>query len=145
MRSTVTPWLAIVALWSGTSWANDSGVVSFQSAGSLQRSVTSEPFALVGASVPLSGELLFPGVQGHSSAVVLAHGCEGNRNIEPVWGPFLRKAGYATFNVDSLRGRALTRSAPSPLRSRRCSVCPTSTARCVRLPRIRKWTRSGWR
>ena len=47
MRSTVTLWLAIVALWSGAGWANDSGVLSFQSAGSLQRSVASEPFELV--------------------------------------------------------------------------------------------------
>jgi dienelactone hydrolase len=114
MRSTVTLWLAIVALWSGTSWANDSGVVSFQSAGSLQRSVTSEPFALVGASVALSGELLFPEGAGPFPAIVLAHGCEGNRNVEPVWGPFLRKAGYATFNVDSLRGRGLNEVCTQP-------------------------------
>jgi dienelactone hydrolase len=108
MRSFVGLSMVVVVLWCGASSANDSDVIPFESAGSLQRSVTSEPFSLVSASVTLSGELLFPEGAGPFPAVVLAHGCEGNRNIEPVWGPYLRQAGYATFNVDSLRGRNLS-------------------------------------
>jgi hypothetical protein len=145
MKSTVTLWLAIVALWSGACWANDSGVLSFQSAGSLQRSVASEPFALVGTSVALSGELLFPEGAGPFPAIVLAHGCEGNHNVEPVWGPFLRKAGYATFNVDSLRGRGLNEVCTQPFALSPLQRVSDTTARCVCLPRIRKSTRSGWR
>jgi dienelactone hydrolase len=114
MRSTVILSIAFVALWSSASRANDSGVISFQSAGSLQRSVTTEPFALTGTSVTLSGELLFPEGAGPFPAIVLAHGCEGNRNVEPVWGPYLRKAGYATFNIDSLRGRGLNEVCTQP-------------------------------
>lgn len=86
---------------------------------------------MVGASVALSGELLFPEGAGPFPAVVLAHGCEGNRNVEPVWGPFLRKAGYATFNVDSLRGRGLDEvctqpAALSPLQ-RVSDISPSAT------------------
>lgn len=107
MRSTIMFAMVFAALSCGASFANDSGVISFESAGSLQRSSTSEPFSLVATSVSLSGELLFPEGAGPFPAVVLAHGCEGNRNVEPVWGPYLRQAGYATFNIDSLRGRNL--------------------------------------
>ena len=112
----------IFALWSGAGWASDSGVLSVERPAVCNWSVASEPFALVGTSVTLSGELLFPEERRPTPAIGLAHGCEGNRDVEPVWGPFLRKAGYATFNVDTSAGAALTRSAPSSLRSRRCSV-----------------------
>ena len=114
MKSIVILSAAVAALWTSAAWANDSGVVSFSSAGSLQRNVASEPFALTGTSVALSGELLFPDGAGPFPAIVLAHGCGGNRNIEPVWGPFLRNAGYATFNIDSLRGRGLNEVCTQP-------------------------------
>lgn len=84
-----------------------SGVIPLQSAGSLQRASASEPFALSSATVSLTGELLLPEGAGPFPAVVLAHGCEGTRDVEPAWGQFLRGAGYATFNVDSLHGRNL--------------------------------------
>ena len=91
-----------------------SGVIPLQSAGSLQRASASEPFALNDASASLSGELLFPDGAGPFPAVVLAHGCAGNRFVEPAWGSFLRQAGYATFNVDSLRGRGISEVCTQP-------------------------------
>ncbi|HEY8068968.1 MAG TPA: dienelactone hydrolase family protein, partial [Burkholderiales bacterium] len=106
--------MAIAALWSGAISANGPSVISFESAGSLQRSVASEPFALVSTPISLSGELLFPEGAGPFPAVVLAHGCEGNRNVEPAWGPFLRQSGYATFNIDSLGGRNLKEVCTQP-------------------------------
>lgn len=106
--------MAIAALWSGAISANGPGVISFESAGSLQRSVASEPFALVSTPISLSGELLFPEGAGPFPAVVLAHGCGGNRNVEPAWGPFLRQLGYATFNIDSLGGRSLKEVCTQP-------------------------------
>jgi dienelactone hydrolase len=114
MRLTVILSVVVVALWCGASAANESGVISFQSAGSLQRTAAGEPFSFVATSVSLSGELLFPEGAGPFPAVVLAHGCEGNRNVEPVWGPFLRQAGFATFNVDSLSGRNLKEVCTQP-------------------------------
>ena len=87
--------------------AADSGVIPFQSAGSLQRADERAPFAPSDASQTLSGELLFPDGPGPFPAVILAHGCGGNRYVEPAWGPFLRQAGYATFNIDSFRGRGI--------------------------------------
>jgi dienelactone hydrolase len=114
MRSPVILSIAIVALWSSASRANDSGVISFQSAGSFQRSAATEPFALTGTAAALSGELLFPEGAGPFPAIVLVHGCEGNQNVEPAWGPYLRKAGYATFNIDSLRGRGLNEVCTQP-------------------------------
>lgn len=114
MRSTVILSAVVVALWCGASSANDSGVIPFESAGSLQRSAASEPFSMVSTSVTLSGELLFPEGAGPFPAVVLAHGCAGNRYVEPAWGPYLRQAGYVTFNIDSLRGRNLNEVCTQP-------------------------------
>jgi dienelactone hydrolase len=94
--------------------AADSGVLPFATAGSLQRSAATEPFAVNPGAVNLTGELLFPEGSGPFPAVVLVHGCAGNRFVEPAWGPFLRKAGYATFNVDSLRGRDLNEVCTQP-------------------------------
>ena len=86
--------------------ASDSGVLAFATAGSLQRTADRRSFA-PGAPLNLSGELLFPDGKGPFPVVILAHGCNGNRNTEPSWGPLLRSWGYATFNVDSFRGRGL--------------------------------------
>jgi dienelactone hydrolase len=101
-------------LLAGASQASDVGMVSFQSAGSLQRKSTAEPFAITDAAVKLNGELQLPEGNGPFPAVVLAHGCAGNRFVEGAWGPFLRQAGYATFNVDSLRGRNLQEVCTQP-------------------------------
>jgi dienelactone hydrolase len=115
MRSTVLLSLFVVSLWCGAGRAQDSGMISVASAGSLQRGSASEPFVLAGTALQLSGELLFPEGAGPFPAVVLAHGCAGNRFVEPVWGPYLRSAGYATFNIDSLRGRSLSEVCTLPL------------------------------
>jgi dienelactone hydrolase len=69
---------------------------------------------LTPVSINLAGELLFPEGAGPFPAVVLVHGCAGNRFVEPAWGQFLRAAGYATFNVDSLRARDLSEVCTQP-------------------------------
>lgn len=114
IRSEMRVLLLAIALVSGPNWAADAGVIPFQSAGSLQRSAASEPFAMSSEAAMLSGELLFPEGRGPFPAVVLAHGCAGNRFVEPAWGPFLRQAGYATFNIDSLRGRGINEVCTNP-------------------------------
>jgi dienelactone hydrolase len=86
--------------------ASAEGVLAFQSAGTWQRSPDRRSFHKGGA-VTLSGELQFPQGAGPFPAIVLAHGCNGNRNIEPAWGPLLRSWGYATFVIDSFRPRGL--------------------------------------
>src|SRR3954463_6200220 len=106
--------LVVVSLWCGTLRAQDPGVISVSTAGSLQRGAATEPFVVVATTLQLSGELKFPEGAGPFPAVVLAHGCAGNQYVEPVWGPFLRSAGYATFNIDSLRGRSLTEVCTQP-------------------------------
>jgi dienelactone hydrolase len=57
----------------------------------------------------LSGDLSFPPGPGPFRVAVLMHGCSGlpSRNITS-WETLLRSWGYATFVVDSLRGRGLT-------------------------------------
>ena len=105
---------AILVLASGPGRAQESGVIPFQSAGSLQRSAATVAFAQSSDPVKLSGDLQFPEGQGPFPAVVLAHGCGGNRFVESAWGPFLRQAGYATFNIDSLRGRGLNEVCTQP-------------------------------
>jgi len=114
MKSTVILSVVVVALRCGASAANESGVISFESAGSLQRTAASEPFSFAATPVSLSGELLFPEGAGPFPAVILAHGCEGNRYVEPVWGPFLRQSGFATFNIDSFRARNLEEVCTQP-------------------------------
>ena len=86
--------------------ATQSGVLSFQTAGSLQRSADRLKF-IPGAPIPITGELHFPQGSGPFPAVVLAHGCNGKRNTERSWGPILRSWGYATFVIDSFSGRGL--------------------------------------
>lgn len=87
--------------------ATDSGTVWFASAGSLVRSADSSRLVM-GEPVVISGELEFPPGPGPFPAVVLAHGCGGIGNAETGWAPLLREWGYATFVLDSFRGRGLT-------------------------------------
>ncbi len=65
------------------------------------------PETSLGAPATLSGELALPQGSGPFPAVVLAHGCNGERNTERAWGPTLRSWGYATFIIDSFRGRGI--------------------------------------
>lgn len=85
----------------------DSGVLAFTTAGGLQRSADGRSFTH-GAPTSISGELIFPQGSGLFPAVVLAHGCNGTRNIERAWGPTLRAWGYATFVIDSFHSRGLS-------------------------------------
>lgn len=105
--------LGLLAL-AGACHASDTGLITFQSAGSLQRDADLGPFAFSSATVTLTGELFLPEGAGPFPAIVLAHGCAGNRTVEPAWGRFLRAAGYATFNVDSLHGRNLREVCTQP-------------------------------
>jgi dienelactone hydrolase len=95
--------------------AGDAGVIAFATAGSLQRSADGSRYATDTASATISGELLFPEGKGPFPAVVLAHGCNGNRSVESAWGAMLRQWGYATFNMDSFRGRGITEVCTQPL------------------------------
>ncbi len=83
-----------------------SGVLAFDTAGNLQRSADGRNF-IVGSPTRISGDLQFPQGSGPFPAVVLAHGCNGNRNIERAWGPVLRQWGYATFVLDSFGPRGI--------------------------------------
>jgi dienelactone hydrolase len=84
----------------------DSGNVWFATAGSLVRTADRSSFVLADPVV-ISGDLTFPSGSGPFPAVVLAHGCEGLGNAEAGWAPILRDWGYATFVIDSFRGRGL--------------------------------------
>ena len=86
--------------------AGETGVISFNTVGSLERS--GGRFVPAEAPVKLTGELLLPAGTGPFPVVVLAHGCNGNRNVERAWGAALRGWGYATFNMDSFYGRGIT-------------------------------------
>jgi dienelactone hydrolase len=97
-----------------SSGPGESGVLSFATAGSLQRTADGTRYASDAASATISGELLFPDGTGPFPAVVLMHGCGGNRSVEGAWGPPLRRWGYATFNVDSFRGRGLSEVCTQP-------------------------------
>ncbi len=90
----------------GVVTAPTSGAFAFHTAGSLVRSADGR-MLVPGEPQPISGELRLPPGNGPFPAVVLAHGCNGNRNVEPAWGPVLREWGYATFVLDSFRGRGL--------------------------------------
>ena len=87
--------------------AGDAGVIGFATAGSLQRSADGRRLTPTSTPATISGELLFPDGKGPFPAVVLAHGCNGNRNVESAWGPALRSWGYATFVIDSFRARGI--------------------------------------
>jgi dienelactone hydrolase len=86
--------------------ATQSGTLAFATAGGIHRSGDGRSFML-GASTSISGELIFPQGDGPFPAVVLAHGCNGNRSIERSWGPLLREWGYATFVIDSFGSRGI--------------------------------------
>lgn len=83
-----------------------SGAFAFHTAGALVRSADGR-MLVPGKPQAISGELRLPAGAGPFPAVVLAHGCNGNRNTEAAWGPVLREWGYATFVLDSFRGRGL--------------------------------------
>lgn len=82
------------------------GIFAFRTAGSLVRSSDGRRFE-PGSPEVISGELRLPEGRGPFPALVLAHGCNGNHNIERVWGPVLREWGYATFVLDSFRERGI--------------------------------------
>ncbi|MGH8764081.1 MAG: dienelactone hydrolase family protein, partial [Burkholderiales bacterium] len=85
--------------------APESGVIAFHTAGSLARG--SGGVFVPGAPQAISGELRLPEGGGPFPAVVLAHGCNGNASMERSWGGRLRSWGYATFILDSFRGRGI--------------------------------------
>ncbi len=82
------------------------GALSFDTAGSFLRG--SGHHSLQSSTVSLTGTLQMPAGSGPFPAIVVAHGCNGNRNTERAWGPTLRSWGYATFVIDSFSGRGLT-------------------------------------
>ncbi len=84
-----------------------SGVTAFNTAGSFERSANGRSF-IQGAPASISGNLQLPQGSGPFPALVLAHGCNGNRGgIERSWGPLLRSWGYATFVIDSFGPRGI--------------------------------------
>ncbi len=85
--------------------ADDAGVLSFQTAGTIERA--RGRFRMQTVPATISGDLRFPPGSGPFPAIVLAHGCSGNRGVEPNWGAALRSWGYATFVIDSFSGRGL--------------------------------------
>jgi dienelactone hydrolase len=87
--------------------AGDSGTVWFATQGRLDRYVSTGLMTQSKEPLVLSGELYFPEGKGPFPAVILAHGCGGVGNADAGWAPVLRQWGYATFVVDSFRGRNL--------------------------------------
>jgi dienelactone hydrolase len=87
--------------------ATDSGTVWFATAGSLVETPDGSRWTL-GGPVVISGDLRFPSGAGPFPAVILAHGCAGIQRAEAAWASVLGEWGYATFVVDSFRGRNLT-------------------------------------
>src|SRR5262245_52003920 len=86
--------------------ATDQGVLVFATPGSLVRTADGRSMTH-GAPEKVAGELRLPEGKGPFPAVVLAHGCNGNRGMERNWGAELRAAGYATFVLDSFGPRGL--------------------------------------
>lgn len=84
-----------------------SGEIRFATAGSLVRTPDGSRFT-TGDPLMISGDLRFPPGTGPFPAVVLAHGCSGINNTVTAWAAALRDWGYATFVIDSFRGRNLT-------------------------------------
>ena len=94
--------------------ATDFGTIPFRTPGSLVATPDRSRFT-PGDPVVLSGDLRLPSGTGPYPAVVLAHGCGGVGNAETGWAPVLREWGYATFIVDSFRGRGLSEVCTSAL------------------------------
>lgn len=94
--------------------AADSGNIWFVSAGSLVRSPDGSRL-VPGKPLALSGDLRFPVGPGPFPAVVLAHGCSGITAGVTAWASALREWGYATFVMDSFRGRGLIEVCTSAL------------------------------
>ncbi len=84
----------------------DTKLVEFTSLSSL--STGRDGQVMAGPPVRLSGTLRVPRGAGPFRAVVLMHGCSGVHDVERGWEAALREAGYATFIVNSLRGRRLS-------------------------------------
>lgn len=89
------------------------GVFAFDTAGSLARSADGRMLVL-GPPQTISGELRLPEGSGPFPAVILAHGCNGSLYTELAWGRTLREWGYATFVLDSFRGRGLFNVCSNP-------------------------------
>jgi dienelactone hydrolase len=85
----------------------DSGTVWYATPGRIDRDPKTGVLSLSSEPVVLSGDLQFPPGRGPFPAVVLAHGCGGVGNADAGWAPVLRQWGYATFVIDSFRGRNL--------------------------------------
>jgi dienelactone hydrolase len=85
----------------------DVGTIPFRTPGSLVATPDRSRFT-PGDPIVLTGDLRLPSGAGPYPAVVLAHGCGGLGNAETGWAPVLREWGYATFVVDSFRGRGLS-------------------------------------
>ena len=86
--------------------ASDVGSLSFYSAGTLIS--TSEGRFVPDSAVMLTGDLQIPEGPGPFPAVILAHGCGGVGYAEPTWVSLLNEWGYATFVVDSFKGRGIS-------------------------------------
>src|SRR5258706_14061346 len=83
----------------GVVTAPTSGAFAFHTAGSLVRSADGRTL-VPGEPQPISADLRLPRGNGPFPPGVLAHGCNGNRNDEPAWGPVLRAAAYSTCRHD---------------------------------------------
>jgi dienelactone hydrolase len=95
--------------------ATDAGTIWFATTGSLQRSADGSRY-VPGDPLVVSGDLRLPDGAGPFPAIVLTHGCGGTGNAEVGWATVLREWGYATFVVDSFRGRRLHEVCTSALR-----------------------------
>jgi len=97
-----------------TAATDAAGVVSFPTAGGVRR-VDAGRFSVEAVPATITGDLRFPPGSGPFPAIVLAHGCNGNRNTENAWGPVLRSWGYATFVLDSFGGRGIDEVCTKPV------------------------------
>ena len=86
---------------------DDTGELWFKATPSLKISSDRSSISLSEEPLTLSGKLEFPSKNGIVPAVVLAHGCNGVGGAETAWAKALHEWGYATFIIDSLKGRAL--------------------------------------
>jgi dienelactone hydrolase len=86
--------------------AMDSGNIWYASTESLAFTPEMSRYEIKGPDV-ISGDLRFPSGTGPFPTVIIAHGCSGITNAEIGWETVLREWGYATFVIDSFRGRNL--------------------------------------